>query len=651
MVNEHYRPDIQGLRAVAVLLVLFYHAGFTFIPGGYVGVDVFYVISGYLITGLLLREVEQTGTVAIGAFYARRIRRLIPAATVVIVTTLGIAWALYSPLELGPIASSALFASLYVSNIWFARQSTDYLADRADANPLLHTWSLSVEEQFFAVWPLLVIALTRLGPAELRRRRLLICMVGVCAVSLASSVAVTYLNQPWAFFSAPTRAWEFGWGGCIALWTPKPDKPKTASLAGWAGLLLIVATASLFSERTSYPGFAAIAPVLGAGLVIASGRQVRTLGIGRWLGAKPLQRTGDLSYALYLWHWPAFLFMGLTADGASAVDRALGIAGVFGLSWLTVVLIENPVRFSRVLMSRVNASIASGVLLSTCAASLALATWAAAGSGAASESQQRFAAARNDRPIIYVNGCHATVFELDNRECAFGRTSSTVTAVLFGDSHAAQWFPALEVVSEREGWRLISLTKTGCPAVAIPVYLDRLKRRYTECDEWRTRTLKRIETLRPRLIIMASSVRPGIAEGANGQVAEWDDSIRRTLSSFRGLSPTVVLIHDTPALPFSAPICLSRAAWHGTDSSRECTFELPGGSGDALLAVERARLAAFPGGLALDMTDAICSTAPCVVDRDGFVLYSDSHHLTASFSRHLADQLQERIRLVAEMAR
>lgn len=276
-----FRPDIQGLRGLAVLLVVIYHAGISGLPGGYVGVDVFFVISGYLITGLLLREIEESGRIEFLKFYARRIRRLMPAAVLVLLTTLGVAWVVYSPLEVAELTPSAFATAVYASNIWFAHLSTDYLASGTGANPFLHTWSLAVEEQFYLVWPLFLFVVAHFGAPRTLRLRLMLAMGILTVLSLTASVLLTQYAQPWAFFGSPTRAWEFAVGGGVALWTSNSwlQNQTVVRLTGGAGIILILVAAGLYTDQTVFPGYAATIPVLGTALVILAGRSMRVSGL------------------------------------------------------------------------------------------------------------------------------------------------------------------------------------------------------------------------------------------------------------------------------------------------------------------------------------------------------------------------------------
>ena len=254
-----FRRDIEGLRGIAILLVVGYHAGLPMLSGGYVGVDAFFVLSGFLITGLLTRELTETGRINFVDFYARRARRLLPAAALVLLCTLALGYWLLPPVEQLRYTGTAIAAALYVSNFWFAKESTNYLAPNSHFNPFLHTWSLSVEEQFYLVWP---CALLLVATGEERRRhgRLRAAMLVIFAVSLAASLWLTQAQQPQAFFGSPTRSWEFAAGGLATFVTVRR---RWATIAPWVGAGAVFLGASFFSDATPYPGLAALVPVTG----------------------------------------------------------------------------------------------------------------------------------------------------------------------------------------------------------------------------------------------------------------------------------------------------------------------------------------------------------------------------------------------------
>ena len=343
-VKAVFRPDLEGLRAVAVILVLLYHAQVPWVSGGYVGVDVFFVLSGFLITGLLARELAATGRVDLPAFYARRARRLLPAASVTLLVTMVASALVLPPLRVPDVAGDTVAAAFYVSNMRFAIQATDYLGSALPPSPVLHFWSLGVEEQFYLFWPALLLFASGVAFRARRvsdgLRRLAIILAITFVLSLAISLWLTDVAQPWAFFSLPARAWELALGALLALpaagrWVPA----RAAPWLGWAGVVMVVLSGLVLDEATKFPGVAALLPTMGSALVIAAGlraaglspdaqataaspdaqadaspdaqadapprRNLRRFAVpAAVLGLAPLRFFGRISYSLYLWHWP-----------------------------------------------------------------------------------------------------------------------------------------------------------------------------------------------------------------------------------------------------------------------------------------------------------------------------------------------------------
>jgi peptidoglycan/LPS O-acetylase OafA/YrhL len=351
-----FRPDVEGLRGIAVLLVVLFHAGLP-VPGGFVGVDVFFVISGFLITGLLLREHRATGRVSLARFYARRVRRLLPAAAAVILVTLPVAFAVIGPLDRPGVMIDGAAAALSVSNVRFALAEGDYFTAITQPSPFLHFWSLSVEEQFYLVWPALLFLVARGG-----RLRVPAVLLVVLAGSLAGSVLVTQSDIAWAFYSLPTRAWQLAAGGLLAVGATRIDRlPRLpVAVAGWLSVAGLVASAALISSSMPYPGVVAVAPTLCAVLLIASGE--RRLGPGALLSVVPLRFLGRISYSLYLWHWPILVLpaMGLgdALGGDGRVILALGAVGVAALSWR---FIEEPFHHGRFAAARPRRALGFGL--------------------------------------------------------------------------------------------------------------------------------------------------------------------------------------------------------------------------------------------------------------------------------------------------
>ncbi len=336
--QKQFRSDIEGLRAVAVIAVVLYHAGLPGVGGGFIGVDVFFVVSGFLITGLLWREASSTGTVGLARFYGARARRLLPAAVTVLVATCVASAVLLPPLQARSVIKDGIASALYVGNYRFAIQGTDYLAADAPPSPLQHYWSLGVEEQFYLLWPALIIGTAwllarvtrRTSAAATRSVTPYFLVLGVLAgVSFVVSLSWTESLPSWAFFSLPTRAWELAVGGLVALtagaWRHLPG--PSAAVVGWGGLALIVVTCTQVGEATRYPGTAALLPVLGTALVIGAGCATTDLGVGHFLSKPAMRSIGRLSYSWYLWHWPVLLLAPALFGGDTRAGRQVGDGG------------------------------------------------------------------------------------------------------------------------------------------------------------------------------------------------------------------------------------------------------------------------------------------------------------------------------------
>ena len=342
------RGDIEGLRAVAVMLVVLFHASIGGVPGGFVGVDVFFVISGFLITGLLLRERTASGTISLSSFYARRARRLLPAAALVLVVTLIASLILLPPLLIPGVATDTAAAALYVSNMGFAVQATDYFAVGQAPSPILHFWSLGVEEQFYLFWPAIVLLVTR--GAIRPGRRVGVTVIAIAAASFVFALWLTSAAEPWAFFSLPTRAWELALGGSLAVAGTRLSliPERVAAAAGWVGLALIVVAGIVLNETTPFPGTAALLPTVGAALVILSGAQATAFGPARLLGTALPRFLGRISYSLYLWHWPVLVLPAIAAGVPLPLSERVGLVVLsIALAAATSRWVEDPFRRGR----------------------------------------------------------------------------------------------------------------------------------------------------------------------------------------------------------------------------------------------------------------------------------------------------------------
>src|SRR5215469_2313630 len=301
-----FRPDIEGLRAIAVLLVVLRHTGLSFLQGGFIGVDVFFVLSGYLVTSLLTKELNSSGTIDLSRFYARRVRRLLPASTLVVVLVCLIQSVINSPLAQFGVLKAALATILYSSNIYFAHIQLYYFAQSYAMSPLLHTWSLAVEEQFYFVWPLFLLLLTKLVENfKIRIHTLTVITV----VSFTACVWLTAWNPVTAFFQSPPRAWEFSIGGLASFVSVRwlTEHQALSQWLGIAGLLILILSGALITDFASFPGYVAAIPVLATVATLLAGAGAPGSLVARLLNLRVLQYFGGISYSLYLWHWPVLV--------------------------------------------------------------------------------------------------------------------------------------------------------------------------------------------------------------------------------------------------------------------------------------------------------------------------------------------------------
>jgi peptidoglycan/LPS O-acetylase OafA/YrhL len=687
-VGPKFRPDIEGLRAVAVVAVVLFHAGVPGVGGGFIGVDVFFVISGFLITGLLWREVSTAGTIRLRRFYGARARRLLPAsATVGVVTAIG-SFVLIPPLLAKTFLVDGIASALYVSNFWFCLQATDYFISQTTPSPFQHYWSLGVEEQFYLVWPAVIICsawvIRRVGRrfgarAVSSKKPYLFVLLVVGLMSLAACVLVTHIWPIAAFYLLPTRAWELALGGMIALtvtqWRRLP--PLAASIAGWAGLGAVVFTCARFSGATPFPGFAALLPVLGAAVVIGAGCAAPARGVGRVLSLAPMRAIGRLSYSWYLWHWPVLIFAPLV------VGHPLGLAGRLtavvisvALAELTLRFVEDPLRFAAPVRRSPARSLALGgaatvvavcvgvallvsvpvpvgrgpaaravkVVAGPAPSGLSIEPYDAAVryafaqvEGAVAEAvtvkavpsnlQPPLADAAAEKWALMMHGCMRNVIEVGQPECASGDTGSTTTVALIGDSNAAMWNPALQQVAEQRRWRLESLAKQGCPLLDLPFIA--LQRKYAECDQWRGDIVARLRAEHPRLIVLAISrlYGPGPLRSYG---AAWIDSLTRLMQQLRGTGAQVLVVGPIPKPGSAVPICLSG---HLEDAGA-CTPRRSIAVNEPGIAAEIAATKAG-GAQYADVTALFCTADRCPVIVGNTLVYLDEYHLTVEYARLL----------------
>jgi peptidoglycan/LPS O-acetylase OafA/YrhL len=606
------------------------------LAGGFVGVDVFFVISGFLITRQLLREAGASGRVDVAAFYARRIRRLLPAFTVMLAVVLLALRLLYSPLEQPDLFSSALAASLYFSNIHYAGEATRYLGDSSSNDPLLHTWSLAVEEQFYLAWPWLLLAAGLLARRFPRGAVVAATVAAVSAASLALNLWLTPTRQPDAFFLPFTRAWEFGLGALVALAPTARLAALPGRLRAWLpplSLALVLLPVVLLSGASLFPGANAIPPVLGTALLIlllpAAGPRHP---VHRGFASAPLQWLGRHSYSWYLWHWPVLVIGRLLIPSPGVGANLLLVMLALLPAALSLRLVEQPLRTGPLLRPKAVA-FALASLLGLGGAGVALVAGNAAIETASGDRFAHLLRARSDLPPLYLKGCEPGFYDAALVECASGPASAPRTAVLIGDSHAGQWISALELALPAPEWRVVMMTKSSCPLLDLDIFTPRIGRVFHECRQWRDQALARIRELRPDLVVASSY------EHYDFSAAEWRAGTRGVMLPLAEAGARLVILRDTPAPGFSPPLCLSRREWSRVPLPA-CTFDPAHTPSPGALTALREVAAARADIDFVDLTPAICPGSPCTLAQDGTLKFRDEHHLSDRFVRVLAPTLR-----------
>jgi peptidoglycan/LPS O-acetylase OafA/YrhL len=609
--------QIQGLRALAALLVTLFHA--KWVSGGFIGVDIFYVISGFLITGLLIREIERTGTINFKEFYARRFKRLLPTSFFVLAITAVFSWLLIPATMRSSLGRDIIAAALYVSNYLFAWWQADYQNLDATPSPVIHYWSLAVEEQFYLLWPLLILLFFMVATKLKKKIALTVLVAAVTALSFVFSIYQTETSPIWAFYSLPTRAWELGLGALLVLLPPI----KTKKLVGLLGFIFVIASAFIFNETTAFPGLNAVLPVLGTVMLIAT--------INSWppflndvANSRLFQWLGEISYPLYLWHWPLLVLPSTYFARPLAVyERIIAIFATIVLADLTHRFIEEPFRKKKILPTLVFKQSAVITLVSVLIGTIIIFTSSdrinvSGINGAVSLAQIKA------RPLVYEDGCHANYAETKSDACEYAKLDSQKTMVLYGDSHAAQWFPALAEIASRSGYKLVSLTKSACPSVDV-VRSDQGAFKMSRCKKWREDSIQRIMKMKPDVLVMSSFQYFAQPRQFQDRDKWWDDGQRKLLAQVKNASPNLIYLTDTPHPARDIPACLAN------NSISQCNK------------TERSKDLSISGFEVIDPNSWLCSrTCPAV--KDGVVAYRDASHISVDIAIALIPRLTQALR-------
>ncbi len=669
--SERRLPEIQALRAVAVLYVVLFHLWPGRLPGGYAGVDIFFVISGFLITSHLLRQVTATGTVRLREFWARRARRLLPAALLVAAaTTVGVY--LWAPRpDWGGYFTEIIGSVFYVVNWVLASNSVDYLAADNAASPAQHYWSLSVEEQFYIVWPLLVLLAVLIARRFGTKQRVTIGVVlgAVVTASLVYSIVFTPMSPASAYFFTTTRAWEFGAGGLLALLPLTRLSPGFRISLSWLGWGLIALSALVLRSTTPFPGWAALLPVAGVVCVIYAGTVRGVLSPRPIVSLRPVQYLGDISYSLYLWHWPPIILLPFAlGHSLSTVQKVVLLAVTVLLAALTKTFVEDPVRHG-VLARRPSwntylatatsmvlvAAIAGGGLfyLAGVAKSDEQKASQLAGSscfGAAALAPDNAALCSTDTDLgysvlpspetieddvpkeLYTDQCRTNVKDSAVKNCVFAAPSGTPDAVvaLVGDSHAAQWFPALQVLARERNWELHVFFKAACTFTSATLLTGG-----DLCTTWNTGVMEALPKI-PNLTLVITSAQTSIkvetkqgetqaAAFANGVSVWWQQLVQDGFD--------VVAVQDSPRMSKDAIACAVQK--DGTAAMLDCGVKRE--TALSRSGVLPSAVQSSPDVGLVDMSDFICRETFCPVVVGNVIVYRDtSSHLTQTYVTTLA---------------
>jgi len=613
-------------------------------------VDIFLVISGFLISRLLLDEFEKTGAISLRQFYARRVRRLLPISSFVLLVTALLGLIILEPTRINNLGDDIWAAGLFSANIVFASRGADYLNSELPPSPIQHFWSLAVEEQFYLIWPTVIFILLVLA-RKYWRHLALVATLAAIAVSLWASWKQTPLHPSWSYYGLHTRAWQLCCGALLAMTTRKTLIPHrlAATAVAWTSLLAIAYAMYTYNSSTVFPGTAALVPTLAAvGLLWSQ---------GNWFGSKIIldnsvaQWIGSRSYSIYLWHWP-LIVLAITLRNDNKVTLVGAVLLALILSEIGYRIIENPIRNSIRIRQHAKRAFAIGLACIglTIGTGLAIshATFTV-GSGIAERAdfsdtsyldaailnqvlpaniQPSLLTAPDERSLIYKNRCHSSTEKPDETEkCVFGDAESATTVALFGNSHAAQWFAPLEKIARNESWQLRTLTASACPFLsgANPnVY----------CDAWRENVIQVIRDQQIRVVIV-SQFFGSKPDNTNLSVAQWwTEELPLTISALRAVGAEPIILLDTPNPPEDTPTCLS----NHPNNIQLCGPTPSSLSKAATIAQAIESVAAKAGVAVINPTDWFCLNDICPPIVGDLLVYRDGHHMADLFASQL-DQL------------
>ncbi|GAB3257439.1 acyltransferase family protein [Nocardioides dilutus] len=670
-----------------MLLVVLDHARIGPFHGGFVGVDVFFVISGFLITGLLIGEAQRTHRISLLGFYARRAKRIIPAATLVLAVTAVASYFLLNGIAAVRLLKDSVWATFFAANIKFAQDETDYWAQDAATSPIQHYWSLAVEEQFYVVWPVVVLLLVRLFRRHGRdRRAIVVTIAAISLISFGYGVWLTGVEPLGAYFSTPARAWELGLGAGVAAALLRIGRLPGVLLAGasWLGLAMVAASALLFTDGTRVPGVAALLPVVGTALLLGGGVAAASWGPQRLLGVAPMRWVGDRSYSYYLWHWPALILVAAVWRTLSGWSGLLVAGGALALADLSYRFVENPFRSATFFKPQLRGI----ALYPASVALLGVVLWSAhhqivseqndpnpaittSNFGQEGGAEVDFSddpavaiveasvlAAQNGQPIPYplkpdalslvetddpvaadLGGCEYFGIPDPMPLCPLGDPDGDKTMVLVGDSHMRHWIPALGKIAQQQGYRAYYFVLQGCtPALVQPV-TPRKDAPDEDCVFFHEWTHDQIQELRPDLVVMSTDTQfeyvddDGRRTKDNKEIAGLiERGMVERIEATRPFAGRIVVIGDVPRLKFDPEVITERGATlaDGLSDPQARSMQM------------RRAVKAAVDATGVDYVDPkrwFCAYDKCPVVVGDYITHRDRGHMTLEYGRSLAGPL------------
>jgi len=628
---QYFRGDIEGLRAIAVLLVLAAHFSIPGLASGFIGVDVFFVISGYLITSILVREYLDTSRINFQRFYANRLRRLFPALATMLIITSIVAYKILPATQNFVQSKAAAMAAVWLSNFHFLFADVDYFSAETNKNAFLHTWSLGVEEQFYLFWPILLLLTFKLASAKYQKKSLIIILI---LVAMTSGIACMLISHRWsafAFYMMPTRAWQFAAGALIWMLSNNKDVPKKINdTIGLLGLILLITALVIIKSDSIYPSLLALLPTAAACSFLWAGSFPNTF-IQRSFSIAPLQWLGRLSYSLYLWHWPV-LILGEQLQPIRGVLSNTILA--MGISLLLAVathhIIENPIRFGRFKQVQARYQIGIVVCIMVLLNSQFL-RWNMHSQELLKNNQNNiFIQAAQDIPTIYKDGCDDWYHSDEVKTCSYGASTAKKVAVLWGDSVGAQWFPALVEMYNPNEWKIIVLTKSSCPMVDEPFFYQRIGREYTECSRWRNKSIAWLRNQRIDALFIGSTASPPFTD------KQWQQGTEGILKQL-SMIPNVYLIEANPLLAFNGPECLMQ------NSVENCSRGADNSGYAHVAQILKDTTQKFNNVRWIETASFVCPNNQCSAMHNKVIVYRDNQHLTATFAASAATHFKKQL--------